>query len=169
MARNVELRVSCGTMLLQKWTVGRLCTPQTSFNPIPYVCCWQFLRRSNFENTVFARWPWHPSPNNVSFAWNSIPRSKFAYSMFDVEIYNFRTLSTYTVRPLRSLFLIYSSQLRLHRKQYFKNRPEAQPIGTEQQFRPEPEPSLLWYRNQIKYHFIMEWWTKRHISDEKWY
>lgn len=78
-------------MLLKKRTVGRLFTLQTSFNPIPYVCCWQFLRRSNFENTVFARWPWHPSPNNVSFAWNSIPRSKFAYSIhvFHVEIYNF--------------------------------------------------------------------------------
>lgn len=166
-------------MLLKKRTVGRLFTLQTSFNPIPYVCCWQFLRRSNFENTVFARWPWQPSPNNVSFAWNSIPRSKFAYSIFNVEIYNF--WGAFHLHGQAGQIVIFGSTfpIRGARNEYFKFQPEPEPTGNEQEFQPEPEPS---YGTGIRSStispymmpvpdslIIMERLTKRDIGDEKRY
>lgn len=51
----------------------------TSLSPIAYVCGSQFSRRLNFLYRFLARWPWHPSPNIVTLAWSSMPRSNVGY------------------------------------------------------------------------------------------
>ena len=51
----------------------------TSLRPIAYVCGSQFSRKLNFLYRFLARWPWHPSPNIVTLAWSSMPRSNVGY------------------------------------------------------------------------------------------
>lgn len=68
-------REKCLPTILATGLSGHWYLSVTSLRPIAYVWGSQFSRKLNFLYIFFARWPWHPSPNKVTLAWSSIPRS----------------------------------------------------------------------------------------------